>query len=722
MTLDIRHVCVIGAGTMGSGIAAHLANLGFQVTLLDRRLDKTKADLDRAKAVKPPHFYLPGTADTVRLGGTEQNLEWVADADWVCEAVAEKMEVKRALFSLIEPLLRPNAMVSTNTSGLQIELLMQGRSESFRRRFHGTHFFNPPRFLKLLELIPTTETDAEVVDAMTRFLHDHAGRRVVVAKDTPGFIANRFGMWSMYKATQVAEKLGLTIEQVDEITGPFLGRPRSGSFRLNDLVGLDIMEDIARNVVERCPEDSNINVYSQPESIRALMEKGWIGAKCGQGYYRKEGKELMSLDLKTHAYRQRQEPDLATVKELAKAPLAERLRQGLEKRDEVGEFLREYLVPTLRYADYLKEEISHSVQDFDRVMQWGFGWEAGPFEMLDMIGAEKAGVPGGAFYQGGSQRDWSGQFVLLPPEPEFASITSFPLLDQRETINIRDLGDGVKAVCLTTKMGVLNPKVVDDMTEALEANGIERLVFTSEARSFSAGFDLRFFLDCVNKGDYEAIDQAILRFQKLGLLLGRYPSVAAVYGHCLGGGFEMAMSCSMIAAHPETQIGLPEAKVGLIPGGTGTALMRLRHQTSAKSLVEGIKLLATGAVSTCADQARAAGLLRREDVTVYHPDRLITEAKRLAMTAAKVTHPAWQEIGGPIMGMADQALEELKKAGELTDHDVFIGHRIREVFVKSTSLADAIERERRAFGELSREGLTQARIKAMMETGRPLRN
>jgi 3-hydroxyacyl-CoA dehydrogenase len=287
---------------MGSGIAAHMANLGFSVTLLDLTEDSVRGAFDRAKRARPPHFYVPETAESVRLGSIGRNLEWAGEADWVCEAIVEKLDAKRQLFQMLEPLLREDAFVSTNTSGLEISILSEGRSDSFRRRFLGTHFFNPPRYLKLLELIPTPETDASVVRAMTGFLEEGAARRVVVAKDTPGFIANRFGMWSMFHATHVAERLGLTIEQVDLITGPFLGRPRSGSFRLNDLVGIDIMEDIARNLVSRCPDDPHTKELEPPRSLAFLLEKGWIGEKAGQGYYRREGRELMSLDLVTLAY------------------------------------------------------------------------------------------------------------------------------------------------------------------------------------------------------------------------------------------------------------------------------------------------------------------------------------------------------------------------------------------------------------------------------------
>lgn len=723
MSGSMRKVVVVGAGTMGSGIAAHLANVGFEVTLLDRTAEEARAAFDRARRARPPHFYIPQTAELIKVGGIMDELDSIRQADWVCEAIVEKLEAKRQLFELIEPLLGPEAMISTNTSGLEIGLLALYCGPSFRSRFLGTHFFNPPRYLKLLELIPTAETDAAVVQKMSAFLEERVARRVVLAKDTPGFIANRFGMWSMFKATHVAERLGLSVEEVDEITGPFIGRPRSGSFRLNDLVGLDIMQDIARNLVERCPNDPHTNILQAPRSLAHLIEKGWIGNKAGQGYYRKEGKEFVSLDLRTMAYRQRMEPELPSVRALAKLPLAERLRQGLEQRDQVGEYLREYLLPTLRYADYLKEEISHNVRDFDRVMQWGFGWEAGPFEMIDMIGADKVNSSSKPFYHGNEIRSFDGQYVPLKPEPQYAAVRDFPVIEELETIKLRDLGDGVTAMCLSNKMGVISPKTVDEMTEVLKSGRVSRMVFTSEdPRAFSAGFDLKFFVQAIESKDFNAIDAAIDKFQQLGSLMGSIPSVAAVYGFCFGGGFEMAASCSLIAASPETQIGLPESRVGLIPGGSGIGLMRMRNQSDARSLAEIIKTVAMGMTSTCADQARTLGYLRPVDVTVYHPDRLLGEAKKLALDAKPVQHPAWNEVSGPVVGMADRALEEHRKAGEATNYDLQISDKLKVAFAKTTSFEDSLIKERLAFLDLCREGLSLARMKHMLETGKPLRN
>lgn len=715
-----RRVCVIGAGTMGSGIAAHLANLGFGVSLLDLTTESAQEAFERAKTARPPHFYVPQTAGQITLGTIAELDRYVPEADWVCEAIVEKMDAKRALFAQLEPLLRPDTKISTNTSGLQISLLAEARSESFRRRFMGTHFFNPPRYLKLLELIPTPDTDPNAIREMVDFLEREVARRVVVAKETPGFIANRFGMWAMIHAIHMTERLHLSVEQVDAMTGPFLGRPRSASFRLNDIVGFDIMQDIARNLYERCPDDPHREWLTTPRSMAELLERGWIGEKVGQGYYRREGKELVVLDLETMAYRERREVDLPILEELGKEPLGKRISRALESRDQVGEFLREHLVPVLRYADYLKAEISHSVQDFDRVMRWGFGWEMGPFELIDAIGPQQLGIAG-PFYQGQDMRAFDGTWTRKRLEPQFRRLDNYTVIEEHEGFNVRDLGDGVVAIAVKTKMGVLSPWTIAELTRYLEQED-RPFVYTSEARSFSAGFDLKFLLQQTDELKWEEIEAELRGLQQLGILLSQKQAVAAIFGHALGGGFEMAMACPVIAAHPESQIGLPEAKVGLLPAGGGVMRLRLMHQHSAKSLVDIAKNLALGAVSTNADEARALGYLRDTDVTVYNPDLLITVAKELAMETMPREPVPWREVEGPVGGMIDRMQDELKAKGEMSDYDETIGDKIKAVLVRAKNPDEALDMERFEFKELLHHALTQARIRHMLEHGKPLRN
>lgn len=721
MNRSPKRISVIGAGTMGSGIAAHLANLGHEVTLFDLTQDSVEEAFERAKRAKPPHFWVPTIAQRIKLASITENLDLLRESDWVCEAIVEKLELKRDLFAEIEPLLKSDAIISTNTSGLQIALLSEGRSDSFRRRFLGTHFFNPPRYLKLLELIPTESTDKSEVKRVTEFLEFEAGRRVVVAKDTPGFIANRFGMWAMIHAVHTAEKLGLSIEQVDAITGPFLGRPRSASFRLNDLVGLDIMADIAANLYERCQADPYRENLKLPKSMTTLIDLGWIGEKAGQGYYRREGKELLALDLGTHAYRQRQDAQFASLNAIAKKPLGERVAEALTFRDEAGEFLREHLTKVLQYANYLKEEVSHSVLDFDRVMEWGFAWEMGPFAMIDAIGAQKVGVEERKFYLPGEQFDFSGGYMLIPIEPQFRTIKDFALVEERDGFNVRNLGDGAYAISTTTKMGVVTPTFVDSLTNFLKDFN-EPFVYCSESKSFSVGFDLKFLLEQIQTDNWTAVDEALRALQDLAEVMTTKRAVAAVHGYVLGGGFELAIACPIVVAHPEANIGFPESKVGLIPGGSGTARMRLRNQTSVKQLADVAMHLTLGTVSTCAEEARGLGYLRPHDVVATQPDSLIEIAKIELLEATPYSEPEWTAVEGPLTGIIDRNQEERRATGDLTEYDETIGDHIKYVFGKTHSWTEALEAEREAFEELMHHALTQARIKHMIENGKPLRN
>ncbi|HXH61793.1 MAG TPA: enoyl-CoA hydratase-related protein, partial [Fimbriimonadaceae bacterium] len=376
----------------------------------------------------------------------------------------------------------------------------------------------------------------------------------------------------------------------------------------------------------------------------------------------------------------------------------------------------------LKYANTIKEEISHSVEDFDRVMKWGFGWEAGPFEMIDMIGAERVGIESKPFYCDGKMLGFSGSYVERKHEPQYAQITDFPVISSHEGFNVRDMGDGVHAVSTTVKMGVFSPALIHALCDYLESGKSQHIVLTSEARVFSAGFDLKFILDCIAAEDLGPVDEELRHFQRLGDLLRQTRSCAAVFGTCLGGGFEMAASCSLIAAAPETQIGLPESRVGVLPSGGGNAIMHLRSQHNAKALAEATTLLVTGTVAANADEARKKGFLRESDVTVYHPDRLMTTAKALALRAEPTGERQWINVAGPVLGMVDRAVEELCKSGELTQHDCLIGEKIKSAMVKSTSREDSLERERKAFLELLKEGLSRTRMKHMVENGKPLRN
>lgn len=708
---------------MGSGIAAHLANLGFDVSLLDLTTESTRAGFDRATQAKPPHFYRKSTAENIKLGNLDEHEQYIADADWVCEAIIENLAAKQALYERIEPLIGKDSLISTNTSGLEITLLKEGRSNEFRRKFLGTHFFNPPRYLKLLELIPTDETDPEVVASTINFLEKLCARRVVLAKDTPGFIANRFGMWSMFHTVHVAEKMGMSVEETDAICGSFLGRPNSAAFRLNDLVGLDIMADIASNLQARCTNDPTVaDVLALPESLSFLLNKGWIGNKAGQGYYRKEGHGYLSFDLITKAYRENLPADYPQLAALAPLPIGERLRAAIAERSDIGEFLRRYLIPTLKYANSIKEEISHSVQDFDRVMQWGFGWQLGPFALIDAIGADALDIQSKPFYQAATYLDYSGTYVTPKPEPEYLTIQEYPTIEDKESVRLVDLGDGVHALSIKSKMGIVSPSVVDDMLDFIESGKFSGGVITSEAKVFSVGFDIKFLQQCIETQDFAGMERGLKRLQKLTSVLQTLPTIAACSGYCLGGGYEVALGCSHIVAQIDCQIGLPEAGIGLIPGGGGTAILRQRWQHDLAKL-QGVTIaIAQGKRFANADEAKKAGFLLETDKVEYHPDRTLYTAKMMARAAVPKAVSTWDELSGPYKGMVDRAQDELLKKGEITNYDKQINDKVKHIFATATSYDHCLEIERDAFIALAQEGLTQARIRHMLENGKPLKN
>ena len=718
-----NNVCVIGAGTMGSGIAAHLANIGFQVTLLDVSDESIRTCFDRAKVARPPHFYIKQTADTIRLGSVDKNLDWVAEADWVCEAIVEKLDIKKSLFEKLEPFIAPDALISTNTSGLELGLLLEGRSESFKQRFVGTHFFNPPRYLKLLELIDTGSTDPYLLPAITEFLEKRVAKRVVRAKDTPGFIANRFGMWSMYQTIHVAEKLQLSIEAVDEITGPFLGRPKSASFRLNDMVGLDIMADIAGNQFSRCPNDPYIATLQEPKSMTHLRSLEHIGNKVGKGYYERVGKEFMVFDLQTNAYRPQFPPEYSTITENATKPLGERLNIALQARDEVGEFLRLYLLPTLRYADYLKSEISYSISDFDNVMKWGFGWQMGPFEMIDAIGSELILGTKKQFYVETEQLSVDEKhFELTPVQPDYRSLADYRIVDETGLLRFRDLGDGVASIEFTTKMGVITPQAVEDLHDFLNKGRSGPFVLANSSRAFSVGFDLQFFLDAIDSSDWSAIEFALQRLQSLGTKLGKAPVVAAIHGYALGGGLELAMNCRKIIASADSVIGLPESKVGLLPGGRGVTMMRMRTQQSPQMAKEAVVNLTEGFTAANAVEAKVNGYLTDGDEICFHPDLLITQAKYAALDSFERPDPEFRTMAPHVNGLIEEATTAKLKDGSLTAYDEFLSSQLRFIFTKSTSISDAERLERERFIQLCQRPETRARIAHMLEYGKAIKN
>jgi 3-hydroxyacyl-CoA dehydrogenase len=723
-----RSVAILGAGTMGSGIAAHLVNLGFDVTLFDLTLDSAEAGLERAKRIKPPHFFGNETAARVRLAGLDGPLDAIREADWICEAIVEKLDAKRDLYARIEPLLRPDAMISTNTSGLEIALLSEGRSESCLRRFMGTHFFNPPRYLKLIELIPTRSTDTKEVARMTAFLEDFVGRRVVLAKDTPGFIANRYGMWVLMQALHTAEKLNFGCEAVDLITGPFIGRPKTGTFRLADLIGFDIMEDICANLTRRCADDPYTDVLATPATTGHLAGQGWIGSKAGQGYYKKEGDQFLTYDSPMRRYRPKVEPDIASVNALSRLPFGERVRNALQAQDEAGEFLREHLPAALHYAAFVGPDIAFNVRDFDDVMKWGWGWSMGPFEMIDAIGYDalsphmpaKPLYEKGAFYDGDMALDLERlAHAPIKHDARFVSPNDFSIVKEGEGWALRDDAMGGHIFEFRKKMGAIDPVVVRALLGFLTEKPDARITLASGEGAYSVGYDLQHILALAESGDYEAMRGDLAELQRTGLALQTARSAAAIHGFALGGGFELAMRCRTVVAFAEATVGLPEALVGLVPAGGGTAEMRKRTNGDAKQLCLAASTLLSGK-KLMAAQAKKHHLLRNTDLIAVNPDSLLFMA--LHTDRDERSQVSWAPAPPMVAGMVDSEIEKLRASNELGEYGAVVAGEIKQIFVKSVSEAHALEMEIEAFLKLMGKPRTHLRIRHMLEHGKPVNN
>jgi 3-hydroxyacyl-CoA dehydrogenase len=717
-SLTKPRVCVIGAGTMGAGIAAHLANLGFKVLLLDQTMDLAQKGLDRAQSANPPVFYTQDKLDNIQIGEIIENLPQLNQYDWVCEAIFENFETKQKLYKDITPHLKPDVLFTTNTSGLQIQSLAQDLPESLKSRFFGIHFFNPPRYLKLIELIPTQWTDPTLISDSIKMLEELAGRRVVLAKDTPGFIANRYGMWCIYKAVHLAEKHSLSIETVDYLTGPFLNRPNSGTFRLSDIIGLDVMNNIASNLLERTPKDKRQSVLQTPVSIQHLIKNKNIGAKAGKGYYYKDNTALMALDLNTLEYRPSIKPDFTELGDLRQTTLTDRIQIATTRKDSIGQFLNEYLTETLNYADHLKEEICHNIQDFDQIMEWGFGWSSGPFRLMDQMKLDKQSKP---FYKDHLIKDFQGTYISTEPKAEYRSHEDYLLLEKHDGFNIRDLEDGITGIGISTKMGVLDPTLVVNLSQIIEKLNQPTILYT-EGKHFSAGFNLNYFLEEALQQNWKAIDQALIQLQNLTQLLSKKRVVAAIRGYCLGGGFEASLGCLSLVANAESQIGLPESKVGLLPAGGGTSRLRLTNQNNPDKLIRLCLQLTNGTAFSNTEEARRNSYLSANHITSFHPDRLITDAKIATKQIGPTFNQEWQAAPSGLKQQIDAELQQQIKEGNITIYDLEIGSFIRDIICLPNSLQEAFNLERKGFIDLLKNKKTHDRIESMLKTGKSLRN
>ena len=708
MTSRIQKTVVLGAGTMGAHIAAHFANAGLSCLLLDivpkdsMQADRNKlvlAGIDAAKKSKPAAFFSPSLVSRITIGNFEDDLSRITDADWIIEVVAENLEIKRNLLGKVAQFRKPGSIVTTNTSGLPVHLIAEGLPEEFQQHWSGTHFFNPPRYMKLVEIIPGPKTSAEVLTTLADFCDRRLGKGVVVAKDTPNFIANRIGTYSMLNALRLMSTLGMTIEEVDACTGPAVGWPKSATFRTADIVGLDVLVHVVKNIYETAPHDESREAYKVPGLVEEMLKRNWLGDKTGQGFYKRvkgrAEKEILALEIGTMEYRPRAKARFAAI-EAGKGVEDTRNRlRGLltplfegQKTDKAQQFIWGGLSEMCLYAGRRIPEISDHIVDIDRAMRWGFAWELGPFETVDALGlpafAEQIRKEGRALPTVFEKALSAGRKSFYESEKGATSVFDFATaatskveepagililnnlkdagkeVERNSGASLIDLGDGVICCEFHSKMNAIGSDLI-----AMIRKGIKRLdsdfdamVIANQASNFSVGANLLLVLVGAQEQEWDELHMAVKQFQNVNLAIkyAAKPVVAAPQGMALGGGCEIGLHAAKIHAAAEAYIGLVEAGVGLIPGGGGTKEMLIRANENAASgddldlfhtLRPIFENIATAKVGTSAEECRELGYLRRNDAYSMNRDRLVADAKQTALALArggwKPAASSWQE-------------------------------------------------------------------------------
>jgi 3-hydroxyacyl-CoA dehydrogenase len=766
----IRRVTVLGAGTMGARVAAHLVNAQFDVTLLDVREDLAAASVKALAGVRPDPLFLPGWADRIQTGAFDHPSA-LGEADWIIEAIVEAPEPKRRLLEAVDARRTPGSFVSTNTSGLSVAALADGRSDDFRRHWVGTHFFNPPRYMHLVELVPTADTEPGVVGALRALLDRRLGKGVVVARDTPAFIANRLGTHGAMQFLAVAASGAFTIEEIDAVTGPLIGRPKSATFRTIDLAGLDVLAAVASDLATRLPDPSDRRGFDLPPFVGEMVRRGLLGEKAGQGFYKRvrsaTGESaILTLDLATFEYREAKPPALPEIDDARRiVDLDERLRHLFKSPHRVGDLLRRTLGATLLYAARVAPEIAHSIDDVDRAMQWGFGWARGPFETWDAIGHSTLfeaglsivsgvpGVPGAAPMTGpGAGRARWREDALASATPGLLLLqeakSRTPVVARNAGASLIDLGDDVLAVEFHSKMNAIGADTITMLRTGVDraSRDFSALVIGHEQDPFSAGANLALLLMEAQEGNWDEIDAMVRGFQAttMAIKYAPVPVIVAPAGLALGGGCEICLHADRVQAAAETYVGLVEVGVGLIPAGGGTKELILRANARAAGgdaqpfLRQAFETIGFARVSTSAADARRLGYLRDVDGITMNRDRLIADAKARALArvaegyAASPPQPAVTVGGADVLAMLLLGVHLAHRAGRLSDHDATIGRALARV-IAGGSTADVPHRttvsegylldlEREAFLSLCGERRTLERIAHTLKTGKSLRN
>jgi len=793
----IKKAVVLGSGVMGSGIACHFANIGLEVLMLDI-LPSNLTDAESSNPAarnriafnalqaslkgKPAPLYDKKFASRIKIGNFDDDLAKIKDYDWIIEVVVERLDIKQQVFEKVEQHRRKGTLITSNTSGIPIHLMTEGRSDDFKKHFCGTHFFNPPRYLRLLEIIPTPDTDPEVVDFLMHYGDVYLGKQTVLCKDTPAFIANRVGVYAMAKIYQLTTELGLRIEDVDKLTGPVIGRPKTGTFRLGDLVGHDTAANVIRGIRANAPNDEQASAFEIPKYFEFLLEKKFLGDKSGQGFYKKTSERdangrpvILGLNLETLEYEPSVKSDLASLKVSKQMDdVKKRVQAVFDSQDKGGELVRRSLLGLFAYVSNRIPEISDNLYSIDDALRAGFAWEFGPFEYWDLIGIQKGSELAEA--QGEQVADWVKEFVAagntsfykreggkrlfydiptksylpIPGADQFIILDNYrdkvPVFSNSET-TLHDIGDGVLCLEFTSPHNSIGEGVLRGINESIqlaEDGDWKGLVIGNNATNFSVGANLMMIGMLAYQQEFDQLNIAVNLFQQT-MMRCRYskiPVVAATQGYVFGGGCETLMHCDAGVVASESYIGLVEVGIGVIPGGGGTKEFAVRASDSffegdvqIPTLVEKFKAIALASVATSAHEAFNYGyLLPERDTIVMNKDRNIAEAKQKVIELAdNYVMPTRREdvlvLGRGGLAALYTAANELKRGNYASDHDIKIAHKIAWVLcggdltgAQLVSEQYLLDVEREAFLSLCGEQKTLERIQYMLQNNKPLRN
>ncbi|SDR87167.1 3-hydroxyacyl-CoA dehydrogenase/enoyl-CoA hydratase family protein [Gramella sp. MAR_2010_147] len=801
MKRRINKVAVIGSGIMGSGIACHFANIGVEVLLLDivpRELNEKEKkkglslddkvvrnrivnnSLQESVKSKPSPIYHKDFVNRIETGNLEDDISKVSEADWIIEVVVERLDIKKQVFENLEKHRKPGTLITSNTSGIPINFMTDGRSDDFKKHFCGTHFFNPPRYLRLFEIIPGKETDPEVLEFLEMYGEKFLGKKTVLAKDTPAFIGNRIGIFSIMSLFHMVKDMGMTIEEVDKLTGPVIGRQKSATFRTVDVVGLDTLVHVANGLHENVPKDEQHDLFALPDFIDTMMENEWLGSKSGQGFYKKIRKddgssEIKSLDLDSMEYRDQKKASFATLEQTKSIDnVADRFEVLVNGKDKAGEFYRKTFSALFAYVSNRIPEITDSLYKIDDAMKAGFGWEHGPFQIWDAIGVEK-GIKM-MKEEGYEPNSWVNE-MLESGSDSFYTVKegntyyyniddkkqtkvpgqdAFIILDNiRESkevfknsgVVVEDLGDGILNVEFRSKMNSIGGDVLDGINKAIDIaeKDYQGLVVANDGKNFSVGANIGMIFMMAVEQEYEELNMAIKYFQDTMMRM-RYssiPTVAAPHAMTLGGGCEMSLHADKVVAAAETYIGLVEFGVGVIPGGGGTKEMTVRaadtyqkDDVELNRLRENFLTIGMAKVSTSAHEAYDLGLLQKgKDIVVVNPDRQLAIAKKHALLMAEngYTKPIERKdikvLGKQALGAFLVGTDQMAAGKYISEHDKKIANKLAYVMAggdlsenQLVSEQYLLELEREAFLSLTGERKTLERLQHMLKKGKPLRN